>query len=525
MSHSALDITTQNIYASFLDTQLFSQVQSEILHEVGEIRLDFTPIQSTKTMFLEPKIAVVGSGKIVEEFLDSLSRSCQNLQNCEIFSVLPESFVNLNGNLGHFTLLYTQDSQTLTLEIAQVVFFTNFPHIQHPKGVHWVNEYHSPQELLETLQSFIGTYTYTTPIAFTSTLCDFWHRRPKSDGSGYCHACSDVCQSFGVFKDDKKSEIALSSVDCIACGDCVSVCPTGALQRESESLESLTYQAKMYKGAIPILHTHTQSQDIIDALTQVPNPKALPFVLGQSHILNATYILSVVQESGAMVIVYAEPSQYVTEGVNTLNALCEAIFGVKCVLLAHTKQELHQALQQAQVLDSVYYTYTPRADENLKEIFSQRAFAWVRNGDFGRVSMQHSANIIIDPQKCTLCLSCVDSCNTKALVNEGSSFSLLFKQSLCTGCGYCVDTCAEKVITLEPKILDAKSSSFEYVQKAFDEPFKCVECGKIFATTKAINKIKNILLPTIGSDPIKARGLECCSDCKIKIIFGPKDHI
>ena len=75
MSHSALDITTQNIYASFLDTQLFSQVQSEILHEVGEIRLDFTPIQSTKTRFLEPKIAVVGSGKIVEEFLDSLSRS------------------------------------------------------------------------------------------------------------------------------------------------------------------------------------------------------------------------------------------------------------------------------------------------------------------------------------------------------------------------------------------------------------------------------------------------------------------
>lgn len=522
-----------NPYADFLSAQIFSKEQLEILNEVNETRLDFTPLQSTKTMILPPKIAVVGSGEIAQEFLHALSESTQTrgLEDCEIFAVLPESFVGLNGSLGRFHILYTQDSKILSLEVAQVVFFTRFASVQHSKGVHWVNEYHSPKELLESLHSFIGAYSYTSPIVFSPRLCEFWHRRPKSQkgsesagDSGYCHKCSDVCQSFGVFRDDKKGEIVLSSPDCIACGDCVSVCPTGALQRESESLESLTYQAQMYKGSIPILHAKSHSKEVIAALRSSPNPLALPFVLGQPHILNVTSLLSIVQESGAMAIVYAQPSEFVREGVDSFNALCEAIFGTKCVLLAHDEAELCACLQEARVLDCVHYTYTPRADEGAKEIFSQRAYAWVRGGAFGRVSMQHSGNVLIDSQKCTLCLSCVDACNTKALINEGSSFSLLFKQSLCTGCGYCADTCAEQVIRIESNVLDAQSESFAYEQKAYDEPFKCVECGKVFATTKSIKKIKDILLPTMAGDTIKQRGLECCGDCKIKLIFGPKDH-
>lgn len=516
-----------NPYADFLSAQIFSKEQLEILNEVNETRLDFAPLQSTKTMILPPKIAVVGSGEIAQEFLHALSESTQTrgLEDCEIFAVLPESFVGLNGSLGRFHILYTQDSKTLSLEVAQVVFFTKFANVQHSKGVHWVNEYHSPKELLESLARFIGAYTYTSPIRLTPSLCEFWHRRPKRNADdGYCHKCSDVCQSFGVFRNDEKGEIVLSSPDCIACGDCVSVCPTGALQRESESLESLTYQAQMYKGSIPILHAKSHSKEVIAALRSSPNPLALPFVLGQPHILNATSLLSIVQESGAMAIVYAQPSEFVQEGVDSLNALCEAIFGTKCVLLAHDEAELCACLQEARVLDCVHYTYTPRADEGAKEIFSQRAYAWVRGGAFGRVSMQHSGNVLIDSQKCTLCLSCVDACNTKALINEGSSFSLLFKQSLCTGCGYCADTCAEQVIRIESNVLDAQSESFAYEQKAYDEPFKCVECGKVFASAKSIRKIEEILLPSIGSDPIKQRGLQCCGDCKIKLIFGPKDH-
>ncbi|WP_394955090.1 4Fe-4S binding protein [uncultured Helicobacter sp.] len=533
--HTARSRTTQshileshaNPYADFLSTQIFSKNQLEILNEVNETRLDFAPLQSAKTMILPPKIAVVGSGEIMEEFLDTLSvfATQQGLEDTEIFSVLPESFITLNGSLGHFHLLYTQDSQTLSLEVAQVVFFTNFANVQHSKGVHWVNEYHSSKELLESLARFIGAYTYTSPIRLTPSLCEFWHRRPKRGADeGYCHKCSDVCQSYGVFRNDQKGEIALSSPDCIACGDCVSVCPTGALQREEESLESLTYQAQLYRGSIPILHAHTHAQEVITALQASPNPYALPFVLGQPHILNATSLLSIVQESGANVIVYAQPSSYVREGVDSLNALCEVVFGTKCVLLAHDEEGLRACLQEARVLDSLHYTYTPRADEGAKEIFSQRAYAWVRGGEFGRVSMQHSGNVVIDSQKCTLCLSCVDACHTKALVSEGSSFSLLFKQSLCTGCGYCADTCAEQVIRIESHVLDARSSSFEYAQKAYDEPFKCVECGKVFASAKSIRKIEEILLPSIGSDPIKQRGLQCCGDCKIKLIFGPKDH-
>ena len=51
-----------NPYADFLSAQIFAKEQLETLNEVNETRLDFAPLQSTKTMILPPKIAVVGSG-------------------------------------------------------------------------------------------------------------------------------------------------------------------------------------------------------------------------------------------------------------------------------------------------------------------------------------------------------------------------------------------------------------------------------------------------------------------------------
>lgn len=44
----------------------------------------------------------------------------------------------------------------------------------------------------------------------------------------------------------------------------------------------------------------------------------------------------------------------------------------------------------------------------------------------------------------------------------------------------------------------------------------CV-CGKEFATSKAIMKIAEFMMPN-GGDPEKIKTLYCCADCKAKIM-------
>lgn len=146
----------------------------------------------------------------------------------------------------------------------------------------------------------------------------------------------------------------------------------------------------------------------------------------------------------------------------------------------------------------------------------------IKDNDFG--TLKNSANLIytdlkIDTEKCTLCMSCVESCNANALISAKDNFTLLLNPSLCTACGYCIDTCAEKCIEMNLSGYRLNENFLTHRVLASDEPFKCVECGKIYATKKSIQKIKSILQPVFMGDSLKLKSIECCEKCKVKIMF------
>lgn len=523
------DIYQDNVYQPILDADIYADSKLALLNEINEIRLDYTPLESHRTLLLEPKVAIIGSGKGVESFISVLQNTKIQDNAWHITHIQPQDFMGANGNLGNFTILRAGDSlHSNPLCVSQVVFFTRFDNVARIKGVHFVNEYANANELIGALSSFVGVYSYEVPLSLNPNICDFHHHRAKADGSGYCAACVGVCETYGIFSDERKMEINLNPLDCVACGECVSVCPTGAISRVAESLQSLTLQARMYKGHIPLVLKDSQIIEVVEFLKDSKNAKILPFVMGQPHILNEAICLSLIQESGSSVLLYGDFTKHNLEAIESINEVTRCIFGFEALIVASNITQLQSKIQEHKVLQShthnLAYLYTPNAEESAKEILSARLQAWVRGAEFGSVNMRSSANIKVDASKCTLCLSCVEACNTKALINNNASFELLFKHSLCTDCGYCVDTCAEKVITIESNTLHLESASFEYVQKAYDEPFKCVECGKIFATTKSIAKIKNILASSFSGDDIKLKSIECCADCKVKIIFGPKGN-
>ena len=523
------EIYQDNVYQPILDLDIYADSQVALLNEVNEIRLDYTPFENHRSIFLEPKVAIIGAGDGVQNFISILQSTNTQDITWEITHIEPQDFMGANGNLGNFTILRAQDSPKSTpLCVSQVVFFTKFDNVARIKGVHFVNEYANPTELINALANFVGAYSYEVPLNLNPNLCDFHHRRAKADGSGYCAACVGVCQTYGIYKDERKMEINLNPLDCVACGECVSVCPTGALSRVTESLESLTLQARMYNGYIPLVLQDSCMSEVAEVLRDFKGSKVLPFVVAQPHILNEVICLSLIQESGSRVLLYGDFTPSNMQAIEGVNEITRCIFGFDTLFVAHNAQELRNTINAIKSLEShthsLTYLYTPNADESAKEVLSARLYAWVRGGSFGSVGVRSSANVKVDSHKCTLCLSCVEACNTKALINNNASFELLFKHSLCTDCGYCADACAEKVITIESHTLHLEAKSFEYVQKAYDEPFKCVECGKIFATTKSIAKIKGILASSFSGDDIKMKSIECCADCKVKIIFGPKGN-
>ena len=130
---------------------------------------------------------------------------------------------------------------------------------------------------------------------------------------------------------------------------------------------------------------------------------------------------------------------------------------------------------------------------------------------YGKIHIQES--------KCTLCNSCVGACNVDALTANAQEFALQYNPSLCTTCGYCIPSCPEDALRLELSGIELNPSWFETHTLAKDELFECIECGKPFATKKSVQKIKDVMSPHFLGDSAKMKTLECCSDCKIKIMF------
>jgi hypothetical protein len=86
--------------------------------------------------------------------------------------------------------------------------------------------------------------------------------------------------------------------------------------------------------------------------------------------------------------------------------------------------------------------------------------------------------------------------------------------------GYCEVSCHEAdCLSIKKDVIELKPSWFKEEVLAKDTLFEGVECGKPFATTKAVMKIAEMMGPVFAADPIKERTLYCCEECKPKIMM------
>lgn len=491
--------------------QRFDDSKRDILKKSLEITEDYSDFFHSYSVNVKPNLLILGSGKDVEDF--ALFIQSYKLIKYDFSVLSPEEVVEVSGHLGNFEV----STDTQTLNFSQIVLFYEDENLVRFMGCENAGDYESPEKLLEILDSRVGDYSYHNIIHYDTSKCQYHHRRPNRQEQGYCHLCVDACPTFGVSKNDTLMELHFSAIDCIGCGACIMACPSGSVQRDGYSKNAIFEIAKLYKDIVPLI-IHPKE---INHLKDLDFCESLPLVIAQPHLLNEVYLLSIIQESASQIVIFdREKNAALYESVELINEIFERVYQKKAIFLVQDMQKLQEAISQAKIQEEFFYPYYQNPKEELRHIFSERLRFMVKDGDFGTIQTKGNiyGEVYINKEKCTLCMVCVGACNVQSL--NGGDFSLLHNPSLCTACNYCTDSCPENAISVNFGMLRLQEDWFSNTVVAKDKGFRCIECGKIFATTKSIEKIKNMMLPLFHQDKKKARTLECCESCKVKVMFG-----
>ena len=425
----------------------------------------------------------------------------------------PGEITGVEGHIGALRVSTAKRLRT-SLETDQILWYDAPDFAMKQSGVYDAKEL-GWEEALRCLQENSRRYRYKNFLLYDANICQY-HERPLKET---CGKCEEVCPTVAILKIDEERHLKFDPINCHGCGGCVSVCPSGALDFSQMPRMAFAEAARYYAG-----HTVLLIPSELDVPPMPLKAGILPMGLEGRKFLDEVRLLTLVQESGNAVIFYTDiVSKGTAEAVRMLNEIFRRKYGKQAVWLCQNAEELREAIEKAESIEECRYSIN---EEGMKkrEIFTYRMAHLVGDEDLGILETGphiHYGSLRINEAACTLCMSCVGVCNVAALTAHPEDNTLKFNASLCTDCGYCETACPEaNCLEVIRDTFALAPSSFVKRTMARDELFRCVECGKEFATVKSIEKIAAMMAPRFGDDQAKIRALYCCADCKPKVMLG-----
>ena len=390
--------------------------------------------------------------------------------------------------------------------------------------------------LLEALPQMRGEFEKPKYFNYNPEICA--HGRSGKRG---CTRCIDVCPAEAIVSIGEK--VLVNQYLCQGGGACATACPSGAMTyaypTAGDLLSALRRLLRDYReagGTSPSLlfHDSASAATLEQGLgTDMPE-RILPVAIEEIGSVGMDVWLACLAYGAGTVVLLAcdrTPTQ-VIEALQEQLATAQAILGgmgyepsrlriVNGDQPALARQSL-AAVPAAQSQPAATFA-APLADKRgtlrlaLQNLQSsapapRRVTTLPAGAPFGEVRVNAAA--------CTLCMSCVSSCPTHALLDGRGLPQLNFREWNCVQCGLCERTCPENAITLSARLLHDPEARERPRILHEEQPVCCVSCGKPFATRAMLDKLSRKLEGhwMFQSEEARRR-LQMCEDCRVRDLF------
>ncbi|MEX0287265.1 MAG: 4Fe-4S binding protein [Paracoccaceae bacterium] len=444
------------------------------------------------------------------------------------FSVVIDGLQQIEpGGRGGFTLSDPRDGGQSICDILLDLSGTQplFPAHEKREGYLRANPQHAPSVAQAVMDAshLIGTFEKPLYVKFEPLLCA--HSRAEQTG---CTRCLDLCPTGAILPAGE--HVSVDPMICAGCGACSSACPSGAISYDAPTVD-LTMRrvqtlAKAYQdagGTAPRLLAHDAHGGEMIRLSArhgrgLP-ADVIPLEMSAIGAFGHAEAVAALAAGFAHVTILPGPGAD-RDALATQILLTEAIAGADRIALLDTPDPdaMSDALYDGTAPTPVANPVRPLGTR--RQITRQAARAL--HPDTDTLPLPDGAPygaVLVDTDSCTLCLSCVSLCPSGALGDNPDLPQLRFQEDACLQCGLCANICPEDAITYAPR-LDLTDRALRQEVLNEEEPFACVECGTLFGSKSAIDRITEKLTGhSMFSDPAKLRMIQMCDDCRVNAQF------
>ena len=411
------------------------------------------------------------------------------------------------------------------------------------------------------LRELPGEFEKPKFFKYQHKLCA--HSRNETQG---CTACIDVCSAQAIRSDASKKGKAKGELAggvivepylCVGCGACSTVCPSGAMSfaypgtvDQGKRLRTMltAYGHAGGRDAALLIHSEEAGTALINDLGRgaraggarlgLPEnvllglpARVLPVPVWHTASIGIDLWLAAIAQGANQVWVLATDE----EAPAYRHALVEQMAVAQAILTGLGYGGQHFRLIEAQdpaTLDKLLRVlpaktvaraaaFAAQADKRatldlaLDHLMSQAP----QPAD--EIALPAAGSpygaLVVDGNKCTLCLSCVSACPAAALADNPDKPQLKFIEKNCVQCGLCATTCPEDAITLQPRLWLADGGKARKNARVLAEmePYRCIKCSKPFGTLRAIENMVSKLSGHSAFQGAAADRLKMCGDCRV----------
>ncbi|MFB9217349.1 4Fe-4S dicluster domain-containing protein [Vibrio sinaloensis] len=390
-------------------------------------------------------------------------------------------------------------------------------------------------EALEEIPTLMGTFDKPKFFRLDTDLCAHSSRGVKG-----CDRCVDACPAGALSSEgnDKTGHrIEINPYLCQGVGTCATACPTEAIhyalpnpQETQKFVERTLANYEQAGGTDPIvlICSSRHEQYNVMALKALPD-NVIPLIVEELPSVGIDSWFAALT-NGATQVLFAA-SRFMPETI--LRVLNNEV--------AIAQELLTQLGIAKESIDILYLESLREGSPNLcTESFDlalgdlegnkrQRLFTSLDALAQSRIPVENIVemptnapygNISCESKDCTLCMSCVAVCPTRALHTDGASPSLQFIEQDCIQCGLCTKACPEQVLTMTPRMNWDQESRQQAKVIHQEKAAECVRCHKPFAPQSMIDMLQSKLRGhSHFADEAALNRIAMCEDCRVVDMF------